>query len=74
MKEPFGLFLELDTLYMKNVFKLLGPEEPWWSKGCINHETNPECLNELFASRETTYTLRGKDCSNYFNSIYESSF
>ena len=40
----------------------------------VNHETNPECLNELISSRETTYTLRGKDSSNYFYSIYESSF
>ena len=41
----------------------------------VNHETNPECLNELISSRETTYTLRGKDSQfNYFNSIFESSF
>ena len=41
----------------------------------VNHETKPECLNELISSRETTYTLRGKDSqSNYFNNMYESSF
>ena len=40
----------------------------------VNHETNPEYLNELISSRETKYTLRGKDSSDYCNSIYESSF
>ena len=41
----------------------------------VNHETNPDCLNELISSRETTYALRGKDSQyNYFNSIYELSF
>ena len=41
----------------------------------VIHETNPDCLNELISSRETTYTLRVKDSqSNYFNSIYELSF
>ena len=40
----------------------------------VNHETNPEYLNELISSRETTYTLRGKDSSDYCDSIYESSF
>ena len=41
----------------------------------VINETNPDCFNELISSRETTYTLRGKDSqSNHFNSIYELSF
>ena len=27
----------------------------------VNHEKNPENLNELISSRQTTYALRGKD-------------
>ena len=75
MKEPFGLFLAsrqahyIYILMEQRLHKILCSVYK-----LVHHKTNPECLNELISSRETTYTLRGKDNSTYFNSIYESSF
>ena len=85
MKEPFGLFLasrQAHSAY-EELFQAFGSgrtlmEQRLHKILCsvyklVNHKTNPECVNELISSRETTYTLRGKDNSTYFNSIYELS-
>ena len=68
MKEQFGLFLETNTLHMKNFssFYVTLKEQRLSKILCsvfklVNNKTNPESLNELISLRETTYAFRGKD-------------